>query len=63
MENKKPLIELHAEAWLKLAKYLSDEKLEGKKDFVISFQNGCDFIVRPEGKDGKTIDLTICFPL
>jgi len=52
-----------ADRWLKLANYLSDEKLEGKTIFTLSFQNGCDFIVHPEGKDGKTLDLSICIQL
>jgi hypothetical protein len=49
--------------WMKLANYLSDEKMEGKTEFVLSFQNGCDFIIHPEGKNGKTLDLSICIPL
>lgn len=50
-------------SWIKLAKYLSDEKLDGKTIFTLSFQNGGDFIIHPEGKDGNTLDLTICFPI
>ena len=49
--------------WLKLANYLSDEKLEGKTHFTLSFQDGCNFIVHPEGKNGKTLDLSICIQL
>lgn len=52
-----------ADRWLKLANYLSDEKLDGKTIFTLSFQDGCNFIVHPEGKDGKTLDLSICIQL
>lgn len=49
------------DSWLKLANYLSDEKLDGKTIFTLSFQNGCNFIVHPEGENGNTLDLNLCF--
>lgn len=52
-----------AKRWLKLANYLSDEKLDGKTIFTLSFQDGCNFIIHPEGKNGSTLDLSICIHL
>jgi hypothetical protein len=49
--------------WLRLANYLSDEKLEGKTIFTLSFQDGCNFIIHPENKNGNTLDLSICIPV
>lgn len=51
------------DSWMKLANYLSNEKMDGKTIFTLSFQDGCNFIVYPEGKDGKTLDLTLCFDI
>jgi hypothetical protein len=45
--------------WCELYLYLDKEKIEGKREFRIAFQDENHFIVHPLGKDGKTLDMLL----